>query len=239
MAAAAMAAALLCLARPASAATALLVNNEGFETIDDADVGANTELRFGYTLTARLAFDRANNRFDFNRSLYVRGNLTLTGSLKLTAVTSSGGVAYASGSELRFMPTGGSGQVLLSRGTASPTWGTPTAGMVWYLDGTQSVANSVGAQVTMPFTLALSGVTMNIKGAPTGAAFIVDIRKDGTTIFSTRPQINASATTGGGNAVLSTFTLPRNAVISLDVTQVGSVFAGSGATVILNGIRRY
>ena len=91
----------------------------------------------------------------------------------------------------------------------------------------------------MPLTVTLSSVSLNIKGTPTGAALIVDIRKDGTTIFSTKPQINSGATVGGSNAVLTTTTLSENAAITLDVNQVGSTFAGSGLTVMLKGVRKY
>jgi hypothetical protein len=67
----------------------------------------------------------------------------------------------------------------------------------------------------------------------------VDIRKDGTTIFSTRPQINAGATTGGGSATFSVTAIPGSSELSLSVDQVGSTFTGSGLTVMLTGTRKF
>jgi len=216
-----------------------LVNTEAFQSIDDSNASADIELRFGSDLNTRLYFDRGVDRFNFTKSVYIQGHLTVTGSLALTSVTTSGGVMYASGSQMRVTPTGSSGQILQSQGTATPLWRTPTGGMIWYLDGEQLVGASQGAQVTMPFSITLSGVTMNIKGAPTGAALIADVKSDGASIFSTKPQINAGETTGGSDASFSVSSIPINAIVTLDIDQVGSTFAGSGLTVIVRGIRQY
>lgn len=217
----------------------LLVNTEAFQIIDESDATANLELRFGSTLNSKISFDRVNNRFDFTKSVLVRGNLTVTGSLSLGSATASGGLFYASGAQLQASAPGASGQILLSHGNGAPVWRNPTGGMVWYLDGTQAVGTSLGAEVTMPFTLVFSSVTMNIKGTPTGAALIANINKDGKTIFTTNPRINSGATVGGSNAVFSGTILPVGSLVTLDITQVGSTFAGSGLTIILNGTRRY
>ena len=217
----------------------LMVNTEAFQIIDDSNGTANVELRFGSDLNARLVYERAADRFIFTKSLYIKGNLTLTGSLSLASFTESGGIVYASGSQLNVTPKGESGQILQSRGTASPVWRTPTGGMIWYLDGLQTVGTSLGAQVTMPFGITLSSVTMNINGAPTGAALIADVKNNGTSIFGTKPQIDAGATTGGSAAVFSAATIPINALVTLDINQVGSTFAGSGLTLIVRGVRQY
>lgn len=217
----------------------LLVNTEAFQIIDESNASANLELRFGSTLNSKIAYDRVNNRFDFTKSVFVRGNLTITGALNINSVTASGSLFYASGSQLRATIAGASGQILLSRGNAAPTWVNPTGGMVWYIDGTQTVGTSVGAQVTMPFALTFSSVSMNIKGKPTGAALIADIKKNGKTIFSTKPRINSGSTVGGSSAVFSGSYIPTGSLVTLDITQVGSTFAGSGLTIILNGTRRY
>lgn len=171
-------------------------------------------------------------------SLSVRG--TISGSiLRASNMTVSGAVVYSSGNTLRQSAKGLSGQLLISQGTSAPKWASPVGGMMWYFDGTQALAVSKGPQITMPFGLTLSGITLSAKGAPTGAALIYDINRDGTTIFSTRPQINASSTIGGGNAVFSTTSLPVNSVITIDIDQVGSTFAGSGVTIMLKGTRNY
>lgn len=152
-------------------------------------------------------------------SLNVRG--TISGSIiRASNMTVSGAVVYTSGSTLRQTAKGLSGQLLISQGTAAPKWAAPAGGMVWYFDSTQAVASMKGPQIVMPFGLTLSGVLITAKGAPIGAALIYDINKNGTTIFSTRPEVAAGATSGGTGAVLSSTTIPVNSVITLDIDQV-------------------
>ncbi len=171
-------------------------------------------------------------------SLTVRG--TISGSvLKASNMTVSGAVVYSSGNTLKQSAKGLSGQLLVSQGTGAPKWVTPVGGMAWFLDGTQSIGTSIGAKVIMPMNVTLTSVSMAIKGTPTGTALIVNIKKDGSSIFSTRPQINSGALLGGGNAVFSTTKLTEDSIITLDVDQIGSTFAGSGLTVILKGVREY
>lgn len=217
----------------------LLVNTEAFQVIDASDTAANVELRFGDSLNAVMQFDRTNNRFDFSTSVYVRGNVTLTGALTMTRYTTSGGVLYSSGSQVVVSPKGSSGQVLVSRETAAPLWKYPKTSMVWYLGGTAAVGSNKGANVTMPFAMTATSVNLRATGAPTGQALIVDILKDGATLFGTKPQIDAAASSGGSNAVFSVTSLTAGSVITVNVTQVGSTFAGSGITIQLNGTRTF
>ncbi len=194
---------------------------------------------FGYqgTFDTNL-FRHAANVLMTDDSFRVRG--TLSGSnLWVNNIATSGAVLYSSGSQVRATARPGTGQVLIGQGAAPPVWKDPIVSMVWYLGGTQVVGNKQGAQIYMPVGFTATSVNMVITGAPTGAAVIVDLKKDGTTIFSTKPQIDAGAFTGGSNAVISNSTLSFSSIVSLDVTQVGSTFAGSGLTVLLNGTRKY
>lgn len=88
--------------------------------------------------------------------------------------------------------------------------------------------------------LNLSGVTRTIVGvylivstAPTGAAIIVDVHKEGTTIFTTqsnRPEVAISATTGNSTTV----EVPAWAdgeYLTVAVDQAGSTAPGSYLTV--------
>lgn len=171
-------------------------------------------------------------------SLNVRGNLS-GATLRAGNMTVSGAIVYSSGNTLRQNAKGLSGQLLISQGTSAPKWANPAGGMIWYFDGTQTVTTMKGPQITMPFGLTLSGITLKAKGAPTGAALIYDINKNGTSIFSTRPALAANNTVGGTGAVFSTTTLEPNSVLTIDIDQVGSTFAGSGVTIMLKGIRSY
>jgi hypothetical protein len=228
----------------ALAASTLLMNTEAFQTIDDTDSSSNVVLKFGGTLNKNLSYDRTLSRFTFDAPLYVTGDLGVSGTVsgsKLRAqnFTVSGAVVYTSGSSLLSTAKALSGQILIGRGTAAPVFRDPTGSLVWYLDGTLATGTFQGAIVTMPFGFVASSVTLRIKGAPTGAVLIVDIRKDGTTIFSTRPQIYANYTTGGTGAVFSITNISSSAELSLNVDQISSTFAGSGLTIMLNGTRKY
>ncbi len=193
----------------------------------------------GGTLTGALTIQNGNTHIPtLSTMLNVRG--TISGAmLRAGNMTVSGAVVYSSGNTLMQTAKGLSGQLLIAQGTNAPKWATPVGGMMWYFDGTQAVATSKGPQITMPFGLIVESISLSAKGAPTGAALIMDINKDGVSIFSTRPQIDADAVTGGGAAVFSTTVIPVNSVLTLDVDQIGSTFAGSGITVMLKGTRQY
>jgi hypothetical protein len=99
----------------------------------------------------------------------------------------------------------------------------------------ETTAHTVGTgkyTAIMPFAGRPVGVSMVAAAAPTGAALIMDIQEEAAgsfaTIVSTRPQINAAATTGGGGAVFSDTALANGARLRFDITQIGSTVAGAG-----------
>ncbi len=193
--------------------------------------------------TDTLSVDALNNRIGIlttapETELEVAG--TISGSLiRAGNMTLSGAVVYSSGNTLKQTAKGASGQLLISQGTSAPEWKNPTGSMVWFLNGTQVTGASQGARIRMPFDMTVTAVTMDTTGAPTGAALIADIKKNDATIFSTKPQINDGAVTGGTNAVFSDTFLPAGTLITIDIAQVGSTYAGSGLTINLTGIRKY
>lgn len=104
---------------------------------------------------------------------------------------------------------------------------------VWGLAGTLGTGTNVSFEFEASATLTMYGVKLRAKTGPTGAALIVDINKNGTTVFSTRPQINDGSTTGGGSAVFSVTTLAAGDYLTVDIDQVGSTVAGADLTVML------
>lgn len=98
------------------------------------------------------------------------------------------------------------------------------------------------AKVTfrMPYAFTLTAVRLNVNTAPTGSALVVNIKLGGTTIFSTKPQIDAAAKTSigsGTTAVISTSALTDDGEITIDIDQIGSTIAGKGLKVWLIGTR--
>jgi len=74
-----------------------------------------------------------------------------------------------------------------------------------------------------------------VKTAPTGASLIVDINKNGTTIWATqgnRLTVAAGATSGSQTA-FDTTALATDDALTLDIDQIGSTIPGSSLTVTL------
>ena len=130
------------------------------------------------------------------------------------------------------------GSVLVSQTNGAPVWKTQTGSMLWYIDGPLVTGSDQGQVVTMPFTLSITGLDLKVKGSPNGAAVIVDINEAGTTLFSTKPEVDAGATVEDGNHVFNDTSLAKGSEITIDIDQVGSATAGSGLTIMLHGYRQ-
>lgn len=77
-----------------------------------------------------------------------------------------------------------------------------------------------------------------VETAPTGAALIVDIEKNGTSIYTTKPQfaIGAYTLTAGVLKTDNTEDFAAGDRITFKVTQIGSTVAGKGLTFSVKGI---
>lgn len=92
----------------------------------------------------------------------------------------------------------------------------------------------------MPYAMTLTAVRLSVTTAPTGSALIVDVNEGGVSVFSTNPRIDAGSTTSVGSAtpaVISDAALADNAVITIDIDQIGATVAGAGLKVWLIGRR--
>lgn len=131
---------------------------------------------------------------------------------------------------------GTAGQVLTSSGAgAEPTF----KGQIYDIpfnagfatDGTtEDCAVQTYGELVVARTGSFTGEAGYVDVAPTGAALIVDIEKNGTTIYSSKPQFAATANT------LSAGTLKTDGTedfvsgdrITFKITQIGSTNAGDG-----------
>lgn len=78
-------------------------------------------------------------------------------------------------------------------------------------------------------------IRASVNTAPTGATILVDVNKNGTTIYTTqsaRPTIAISGFTATGNSPAIT-TFVAGDYIQVDVDQIGSTVAGSDLTVTI------
>jgi hypothetical protein len=80
--------------------------------------------------------------------------------------------------------------------------------IVFHVGGTVAAGTRQSARFKLNRAYTGAGVWMDIKVPPTGAALIVDINESGgtvagTSIFSTKPQINIGDMADSGSAVFS------------------------------------
>lgn len=104
-----------------------------------------------------------------------------------------------------------------------------------------TVAGDLEAAIASPFPIhnrmgaskTILEVFLAVSGAPVGADLIVDVNKNGTTIFSTqsnRPKILAGEFTGYTNTI-DTATWAAGETINIEVDQVGSSSPGTNLIV--------
>ena len=98
----------------------------------------------------------------------------------------------------------------------------------------ENVAVATYGEMVMARAGTFLGESGYVDTAPTGAILIVDVLKNGTTIYSTKPQfaISATALTAGVLSVTSFAAADR---ITFKVTQIGSTEAGEGVRFTLKG----
>ena len=101
-------------------------------------------------------------------------------------------------------------------------------------DQAGTLATSAGTgRVTFPVAVTILSVIAAVSTAPTGAAVICDVNKNGTTIFTTqanRPSIAAAAFASSA-AVPDATAFAAGDYMTVDIDQVGSTIAGGNLVV--------
>jgi hypothetical protein len=130
-----------------------------------------------------------------------------------------------------------SGYAGLSAGSKLAASQMPTAKIKTTLSfavtGTLTTGTNKAPTLLAPCTLTITKVKLVVKTAPTGAAIIVDVNKNGTTIFTNqanRPQIAIGETTGDSGTPDVT-SLAEGDKLTIDIDQIGSTIAGADLTV--------
>lgn len=100
-----------------------------------------------------------------------------------------------------------------------------------------SLVTTTGAlRLPVDGTYTIVGTRLMVGTAPTGAAIIVDVNKNGSTIYTTqanRPTIAAGANAGGPGSAPDVTSLAAGDYLTVDIDQVGSTIAGSDLTVTI------
>lgn len=106
--------------------------------------------------------------------------------------------------------------------------------LTWNVAGTLTTQTGV-AQLPIPKAATIGDITIRAATAPTGASIIVDVNKNGTTVFTTqanRPTI-AAAGNVSGQKVPDVTSLSIGDYLTVDIDQVGSTIAGADLVVVL------
>lgn len=112
----------------------------------------------------------------------------------------------------------------------------PETRQTFTLSASGNLATGIADRWEAPFAGEVVGVAAVVGTAPTGASAILDLKKNGTSMFTTtgnRPTILAGATETATepSAKPDTVTFVAGDTIALDVIQVGSTVAGADADV--------
>lgn len=108
-------------------------------------------------------------------------------------------------------------------------------GFVWYASGTLTTGTNNGPRYVVPQALTILKVWLIVRTAPTGAAILIDINKNGSTIWSSQANRGtiAIAATAGNQTTFNTTALAAGDYLDLDIDQVGSTVAGVDLTIVL------
>lgn len=128
------------------------------------------------------------------------------------------------------LPVGsGATQVAAGNHTHTLTFTLP----VFTVSGALTVATGV-FRLPIDGTYTLVGTRLMVNTAPVGADIIVDVNKNGTTIYTTaanRPRILDGANAGGPGSTPDITSLAAGDYLTVDVDQIGSGTAGSNLVV--------
>lgn len=105
----------------------------------------------------------------------------------------------------------------------------------WFEGGTLVAGTNRGPRYVAPQNLTIKKIWLIVRTAPTGAAIIVDINKNGSTIWTNqanRATIAIGSTSGNTTSFDITSLVPGD-YLDLDIDQIGSTVSGEDLTVIL------
>lgn len=135
---------------------------------------------------------------------------------------------------------GADGQILAldSAAAGGMGWVTPVRTLRFSLTSffkSNTLTTTTGtSRLPIDGTYTIVGTQLMVGTAPTGAGIIIDVKKNGATIYTTqanRPTIAANQTAGGPGATPDVTSLAAGDYLTVDIVQIGSTIAGADLTV--------
>lgn len=91
-----------------------------------------------------------------------------------------------------------------------------------------------GPRIYFPHNVQLIDEAISVTTAPTGSSAIIDVLKNGSTVYSTKPTISASGFLAAAGTLSGTTTYTaRTDYLQVSCTQIGSTIAGADLGVML------
>lgn len=138
--------------------------------------------------------------------------------------------ALTAGTGITILDGGANSTVTISASSFTPTG---TSGVIGFAVGGDLSVGQIGFRNPAPRGGTIENVVATLYSAPTGSSMIVDVNKNGSTIFTTpanRPTILAGSL-DDLSSIPDTTTFVQNDIFTCDVDQVG--VSGSGAGLIV------
>ncbi len=202
--------------------------------------GAGPVQLFGGTITVRPVGSTGTSTTASQTATVNTGGVAVSATIAIGAqgpagATGAQGPAGADGADGADGATGAQGP----QGDPGPAGADGADGATHVVIPFSHAGNAVVGSGTMRYyvdqTWTISTVRASVNVAPTGAALIVDVNKNGTTIFTTqgnRPQIAVSTNTDVSGAPDVT-SLASGDYLTVDIDQIGSTIAGSDLVVTI------
>lgn len=121
-------------------------------------------------------------------------------------------------------------------GSSFKDFGSGTVTPTFTVIGTLTTGTNKTPLLIAPFALTIKKAFARVKTAPTGASIIIDINKNGSSIWTSTPanRLTIAASASSGNqANFDTTSLAEGDYLTIDIDQVGSSVAGEDLTVEL------
>ena len=93
----------------------------------------------------------------------------------------------------------------------------------------------------MPYAMTLTDIRASVTTAPVGSTILVDVKQNGSSIFTTNvlsiDSTERTSTTAATAANITTTALGDDGEITVSIAQVGSTTAGAGLKITLIGTK--